>query len=115
MKLPKILTNKDGNGHVYKALKERSIPSLIGNDAYVDWVVMIIVSIIVSIVFIYFGISTYYGVEEKINEQNQKFVPVSKEAVDTKALDRVLGEFENRANAEKNLDGGYNASHDPSL
>ncbi|MFA6295620.1 MAG: hypothetical protein WC666_04385 [Candidatus Paceibacterota bacterium] len=112
MKFPNILKS---HKHIPEALKSRSAFSLIGRDPHVDWVIIILITVIVTIVSVVVGSMVYFNVGKSINEPDVSLIPDNKDLTDIKNLDLIIKEFDKRAEIRSDLIRGYAGPGDPSF
>ncbi|GEM_PF-1223303 len=113
MKLPNFLKSKK-NGN--KTGSNRSVQTMahrIARDPYVDWAIVFIAAVIISVLLVVIGIYTYINMGSELTQASpQSHSPA---AVDTKDLNKVLDQFNERATERAVLLQGYSGPGDPSL
>ncbi len=105
--------NKKNNGKDRPNLG-RGFFGLIGRDPRVDWVSIVAVSFIATVVLVALGLVKYYFFEADLSK---KATPVKKDlsqSLNAEALDNVLKGFEIRAKLHNDLLRGYIGPSDPS-
>lgn len=95
--------------------KKRSFFRLIGRDPHVDWLLSILVSFVMVVVFIAIGVEKYFSYEKIINDQVSVAKTKDSTIIDVKALDIVLGKYDERARLRNELIRQYVGPSDPSL
>ena len=85
----------------------------IGRDPFTDWVLISAASLIVAVLLVWAGTSSYLSVDEQ--SAGASPVPSHPTTVDAKTLNAVLGQFDARAAEQASLLHGYGGPGDPSL
>ncbi len=93
-----------------------SYVSMIGNDAFVDWSLILSLTCIMIIVLIGIGSYVYVDTETNLNAAGT-IIPVTDTTIhfDQKKLKQVISTFDARAGERVLLGKGYTGPSDPSL
>jgi len=105
--------NKHGNqrvrpgyvGHIH----------MIGNDPFVDWVLILGATCVIAILLIGVGSYVYVDTQDQLASVSVPRSNTSSAALDTKKLTEVISAFDVRANERVMLGKGYVGPSDPSL
>lgn len=85
------------------------------NDPYLDWFYMVVITIILTGLYVGIGFMTYFSMQNSLSATT-KAETISRTAVfDSEALSRTLKDFEKRALERASIMKGYNVVGDPSL
>jgi len=88
----------------------------IGNDSFVDWIMILSVSGVIALSLIGIGTSVYFSTEAELNNHTSAtVVPNNKGNFDVQKLNKVISIFDARANEKVLLGKGYSGLSDPSL
>lgn len=100
----KVLTNKDRDSLRHKFL----------NNPYLDWVIIILISTMLSLICIGIGFKNYFNVQKRLNEPlpDIKSSPI---IFNSEELTKVLKQYDNQALEKTNFLKGYRGVSDPSL
>lgn len=112
----KIFSNKNKTPKP-ATLKKRTLLENLGNlghDPYIDWVLIVIFSLIISVILVAVGVLSYLDVGERL-VQKSKLPTAPVKTIDGKMVDYVVDTFDKRAEERAGLDKGYVAPADPSL
>lgn len=92
-----------------------SLAHQIYSDPFLDWVIIVMLSVAAALVLVVAGTSVYLEIKE--NLAASEIFPGEKAVtlIDTAALDKVLQEFERRSQERYSVLRGYVAPRDPSL
>lgn len=85
------------------------------NDPYLDWSYMIIITTILSGVYIGAGFITYFNTQNSLSAATNVTNSNSAQVFDSTALSRTLKDFDKRAAERASILKGYSAVGDPSL
>jgi len=87
----------------------------IGRNAYVDWLVILLVTTIVIVCLAIGGVYLYNAVVKGEVKGQEGAAPLPAIRFDEKALSKVMIEFDARGEASKKALTGYTGIGDPSL
>ena len=89
----------------------------IAHDAFVDWTLSIVVSLVLAAALSAVGVMSYLDMDAQIAAKTSASASKSAAAasVDTRTLDAVLKQFGDRATLRADLLRGYSGPGDPSL
>ena len=87
----------------------------IGSDPLTDWVVILSVSLLISIILISVGSYVYTNTEADLGAHSSSTFIRKKSGFDTQLLKKVISTFDARANERVLLSKGYSGPSDPSL
>jgi hypothetical protein len=88
----------------------------IGNDPFVDWVVIFSSSILLAVIFIIIGICVYINGASALSSAPATIsANSSASSFDVQKLNRIVGAFDARANERVLLEKAYVGPQDPSL
>jgi hypothetical protein len=114
MKLPNILkSKKNGNQASANQTAVRTLVHRVARDPYVDWVIIFASSIVIAVALVILSICAYLNMDS--NSASAITQNGSTATIDTKALMKVLGKFDDRATERAALLRGYNGPSDPSM
>ncbi len=92
-----------------------SIRHRIANDPYLDWLIMVVVASVMSLVCIGVGLISYQSVRRQLGAPVDASAQQPRALFDRQSLDRALREFGARADEQSSLLKGYAGVADPSL
>ncbi len=87
----------------------------IGDDPYVDWLIMLVVVVVLVGVSAFFGYRTYVGVQSRLSEPTVHDASGNPSAFDVGALSGALKEFNDRTAGRAGILQGSGMPGDPSL
>ena len=87
---------------------------LIGRDPFVDWVLIIAVSVVLALLLVYIGVVIYFDTDRDVNKSIEKLPVNISDIADVKSLNVVIDNFENRQAERARLSKGYGDIGDPS-
>ncbi|MFA6315338.1 MAG: hypothetical protein WC648_03165 [Candidatus Paceibacterota bacterium] len=110
MKIPKIRfhhkdTEVDINHHKFT--------HRIWRDPYTDWVVICVITVLLSAYLVYVGFQTFHHMNDNVSNANSSAVQTA--TIDIKSLTNVLSEFDLKESERKDLLRGYSGPADPSI
>lgn len=85
------------------------------NDAYVDWLIIVVFVTVLAGLYIGIGIITYENIKAQLTMVSTTKAQNVYTLFDTAALSRTLKEFESRATERSSIIKGYSKTSDPSL
>jgi len=85
-----------------------------GRDPYIDWATITSITAIIMIVVIVIGVISYINLDSKLSSSNSS-ASQSRSTIDSKSLDKVMAEFDERATRHSSLIKSYSGPADPSL
>jgi len=87
----------------------------IGKDAYVDWLIIVLVSVAIAATLSIRGWITYVNVSGALANKNSSAANAKAMPLDTHEFDLILNDFDNRAKLRLDMQKGYSGPVDPSL
>ncbi len=112
----KIFTHKVKTPKPVTANKSKLLDNLgnFGHDPHIDWVLIVMLSTIISIVLVVMGVLAYMKVGDRLAQKN-KTAPVVTKTIDAKMLDYVVGKYDARVQESASLNKNFVGPVDPSL
>jgi hypothetical protein len=111
----KIFGLKGKNAAHKNQIQHASMLHVIANDPFLDWLLILVTAFAVTLTLVVIGASMYLGTGAKLAAPPPVVTRTAMSRVNTKALDTVLGEFDNRARERALPAKSYVAPKDPSL
>ena len=88
---------------------------MIGNDSFVDWVIILSASCVIAVILIGVGSFVYVNTQAELGVKGVAPLVNRAYSFDTQKLKKVIDAFDARANERVLLSKGYTGPSDPSL
>lgn len=107
------LFNKTNN-HISRRPQD-SFVHRVANDPYLDWFILVMITVVFSGVVIGVGFISYNWVQDELSAPSKSSDSGRQILFDDGAMSKILDNFEDRATEQVNLRKGYTGVADPSL
>lgn len=87
----------------------------VANDPYLDWSLLVLISVVFSGIVIGIGIISYGWTQDRLEAPSTMDNSAKQALFDVEAMSRVLDNFDDRSVERANLRKGYTGVADPSL
>jgi len=87
----------------------------IGRNAYVDWIFILVMSLLAALILIFAGLYLYWQISTGKFHSSQENDSPLEESFDEKGLSNIIERFEIREGISSEIKKGYRGPADPSL
>lgn len=105
----------DPSGDGPKPIPKSKLGHEIRNDPFLDWALILGLTLVVSLGLVAVSVSMYLDVSARLSKPSVGVAKINRSAIDVAALDQVLSDYEARARERDSIIRGYSAPRDPSL
>ena len=96
-------------------LHRSSVWKEIGRNAYVDWILTLVLSTLTALVLIFAGLYLYWQISSGNFHSSQSGEASSEQRFDESGLNTIIERFEIREDISNEIKRGYRGHADPSL
>jgi hypothetical protein len=98
-----------------QTIGHRSVLSRVGRDPRIDWVLIVAISCILTVVLVFVGVEKYSNFDGSLQKKISTTDSKVSASIDTKSLDAVLERFDKKASDRAEALRGYSGPADPSI